>query len=178
MENIGINFYLRPKRYEYIDELNKKAIDSVNKIKKQYFNSIKELIESNKDIECYKDLLNLNKLKDVEDVFIFSGNNWTIDCPDIHICKLSYGWVPNFEVNNNFKSWDEFENFYLNNKEYFDIIDEYDTKINLVYFTQKCFEHLQNKDNFRSHLTETSQFFGINRWKDNIGFEWTNNNFS
>lgn len=169
---MSTNYYLRPIKYEHINKINENVKNKLSKIEKEYNKSIKELIIENNKIDVYKDLLD----KDNIDVKIVL--KYEVEIPDIHICKLSYGWIPSFQANANFKSWNEFESYYLMNKDYFDIVDEYDEKISLVYLYQKVFEHLNNKNNSKSHLElNECSYLGIKRWKDNYGFEWTDIEF-
>lgn len=170
---MSTNYYLRPIKYKTLDEINEKCENKLYRIEKEYNKSIKELIIENNKITAYKDLLDEDNI-DVKIVL-----KYKIEIPDIHICKLSKGWLPQFEANKNFKSYNEFELYYLMNKDYFDIVDEYNEKISLVYLYQKIQEHIQDKDNYRSHLEETSYWYGINRWidKDNNKIEWTDANF-
>lgn len=171
---MSTNYYLRPIKYEILDKINEDIRIKLSKLENEYNSNIKQLIIENSSIIPYNGLLNEN---DINTKIVL---NYEIEIPDIHICKLSYGWIPQFEANKNFKSYSEFENFYLENKNYFEIIDEYDNKYSLTYLYQKIQKHIQNKDNYRSHLEETCKYLGINRWKDknNDKIEWVDTNFS
>jgi len=63
----------------------------------------------------------------------------------IHLNKLSFGWRPLFESNNQWKSFDELELFYERNKDYITIFDEYRNKYSYDEYKNRLLDHLNAK---------------------------------
>lgn len=60
----------------------------------------------------------------------------------IHLNKLSFGWRPLFESNNQWKSFDELELFYEQNKKHIIILDEYGNEYNFDKYKNRLLDHL------------------------------------
>lgn len=104
---MSTNFYLRNKQ-EYI---RSQEINSNIKIK------IKEIIEEIKTIVDDED-----KVRRIQWDLEESAE---VGYEKIHIGKRSVGWKPSFERQEQFSSVKELKDFYYNNKEQYEIVDEY-----------------------------------------------------
>ena len=63
----------------------------------------------------------------------------------IHVCKLSWGWLPLFQRHKAFKTWAEFEEFYRSHSNHLSLIDEYDHFMTFDDFKTRVFEHAARK---------------------------------
>lgn len=63
----------------------------------------------------------------------------------IHVCKLSWGWLPLFQRHEAFKTWAEFEEFYRSYSNHLSLIDEYDHFMTFDDFKTRVFEHAARK---------------------------------
>ena len=63
----------------------------------------------------------------------------------IHVCKLSWGWLPLFQRHKAFKTWAEFEEFYKRHSDNLSLIDEYDHFMTFDDFKTGVFEHEARK---------------------------------
>ena len=63
----------------------------------------------------------------------------------IHVCKLSWGWLPLFQRHKAFKTWAEFEEFYRRHSNHLSLIDEYDHFMAFDDFKTRVFEHAARK---------------------------------
>ena len=63
----------------------------------------------------------------------------------IHVCKLSWGWLPLFQRHKAFKTWAEFEEFYRSHSNHLSLIDEYDHFMMFDDFKTRVFEHAARK---------------------------------
>ena len=168
---MGTNYYFRPKGFNEIDDLNS-SIDFIIKILKRfYLDKLNDILDKYK--ENYLDLLCLDNISDLEDKVKFTV--LSLDTPDIHICKISAGWIPLFESNPHYSNFEEFESFYEKNKDKLDLIDEYNRVIDFDYFKRNVFDRINNK-NYETHL-QYNNSYDISYYKDELGVEWTNSKF-
>lgn len=94
------------------------------------------------------------------------------DVTELHIGKRSVGWYPLFESSEYYSSVEEIKNFYLTNKDYLDIIDEYNRTYTLEELEDELFNW--NKDNLeaKSHLDLSPNYY-----LDKEGYEFLRNSF-
>lgn len=172
---MGTNYYFRPKGFTEIDRLNKNLKDSVSVLKEEYLNKLKELlVKTESQYKDYADLLYLTDISDLEDRVEFTVSEFEV--PDIHICKISAGWIPLFESNRFYSNFRELEKFYLKYKDNLVFVNEYDDIINFEKFKKDVFDRIDNK-NYQTHL-QYNNSYGIRYYKDEFGVEWTNTQFS
>lgn len=105
--NLSTNFYLRNKQ----EHMESQKINHKVKLK------IKEILEEIKVIVDDEDEINRIK-SNLED---FSEVRYEL----IHIGKRSAGWKPTFERQAQFSSVRELKDFYNNNQDRYEIVDEY-----------------------------------------------------
>ncbi len=173
---MGCNYYLRPKGYEPIKVINKTINDTLDNIVESYKYSIKKVIEEAEKISpLYKELFFTDLcIDDITHVL-----QWEVELPDLHICKLSYGWKPLFQKSKYFSTFKEFEDFYKLHTDIFDFVDEYDEIQDFEEFKEYVFEKVKDKKS-QTHLQYNGGLPGLSLeyTKDKDGIEWTNHEFS
>ena len=92
----------------------------------------------------------------------------------IHICKISAGWKPGFQRTEYFSSLDELKEFYKQNKDKYNVIDEYDEHIDFNALLEKCRQRYDDTKN-KSHLSEDCRKYYR---KCSSGYEWCGMEFS
>ena len=166
---MGCNYYLRPKGFEELDRLNEYNESALKTMEESYITTIEDILNKvYKEHQIYLDILDIHQ--NPKDIYFHI--HYPFERPDIHICKLSMGWVPLFEATKYYDSWDTFESFYILHKDEFDLVDEYDRVCMLEDFKNSVMERVQNKEN-QTHLVQEYQIYGIKYWKDSCGVEWT-----
>lgn len=104
-----------------------------------------------------------------------------IECNEIHIAKTSYGWKPLFERQlGRFSTIKELKQYYEDNSDMLEIIDEYDKAYTWDEFDKRVLQH-GNEDSY-SHLEYhgkdiTGNYsiwerLNVNNYIDCDGFEW------
>ena len=164
---MGTNYYFRPKGYDKLKELNVLTEKAMQDIQDNYINSINEMIkESNSISPLYEDLFNPS----YDECRV--NLHYLFEVPEIHICKISGGWVPLFEATKYYKSFKELEDFYYTYNAIIDIYDEYNNKIFFSSLKEKALK--MKKSATCSHLSEEFNTISfIKYWKDSDGLEWT-----
>lgn len=127
---------------------------------------------------------------DIEDIYskqigqlkddIYTNYNADSDMEDvtltmqfkIHICNTSYGWKPLFEANSYYNSLKSLQNFYNQNKQYLDCINEYNEYKDFNKLVTELKKMYKDK-NRSSHID-----CGMPIFKDEDGYEFTNMSFS
>ena len=172
---MGTNYYFRPKGFQKIDKLNENLRNSIEAIKNEYLNELKEiLVETESQYKDYADLLHLTDISDLEDRVEFTV--FEFETPDIHICKISGGWIPLFETTEYYHTLTELIEFYNKYKNKLNLINEYNEVINFDKFIKEVLDRTNNK-NYQTHL-QYNNSYGIYYYKDELGVEWTNSQFS
>ena len=172
---MGCNYYLRPRGFSRLNKVNKKLEEDLEKITEKYKNTVDGIIK----FACYKypfykDSLDLPDLSN-----LYSTMNWAVEEPDIHICKMSLGWMPCFQVNKYFNTLDTFIDFYKQHKNEFILMNEYNEKVTLKEFEEdlRYFKENAKPENNRVN----SSYYNTGRpsyYKDSYGFDWYDNDFS
>ncbi len=170
---MGTNYYLTPKGFDKIDEINKITLKTLNEIRDNYCKSIEELIEKTcKNHKIYKEVLELPDLDNIKCIL-----QWDIEIPEIHICKISAGWCPAFETTEYYNTFKGFKNFYDKYKDDFYITDEYNRQVTIDELEQIVTNAKRNAKEF--HTKYNSQYSSyVNYITDEDGFEWTSTHFS
>lgn len=172
---MGTNYYLRPKGFDKIEEVTSEVYKDIDYARIEYIKALGKIIEEAKKISpIYSDLLHLPTEEDLNQINI--ELQYEYDLPEIHICKVSGGWVPSFEANKYYKSFKEFEAFYSANKSFFDIYDEYDREVDFSDFKKMLFDWLN--DDLLSHSKYYPGHASIRYWRDDSGFDWIDSEFS
>lgn len=170
---MGTNYYLTPKGFDEIEEINKITLKALNEIRDSYCKNIEELIEkSSKNHNIYKEVLELPDLDSIKCIL-----QWDIEIPEIHLCKISAGWCPLLEATDYYNNFDDFKKFYEKYKDDFDITDEYNKHITIDEFESILTKAQQKAIEF--HEKYNSNFYenSIKYTTDDYGFEWTYNHF-
>ena len=106
---MGTNYYFVPKGYEQINLINKSTEEALKNIQDLYVKSVRNVIKYAEGLHpIYKELLNYEYSLDE----IYASLRWPVEIPEIHICKISAGWVPCFQTNKHFSTYQEFLAFY------------------------------------------------------------------
>lgn len=167
---MGCNYYLKPQGFGALRDLNKRTVSSLENITEEYKQAlIKMRDEANKISPLYSELLDIPSIEDIRVVL-----QWEMELPEIHICKMSMGWIPCFQNNKYFNSFKEFIKFYEDNKNVFTLVDEYDEVISLDKFVEDLYE-------FKNHALPTnkrSSYYDIRYTTDEDDFDWIDNDFS
>ena len=168
---MGTNYYFRPKTYK-----SKK----INNINDKYFKQIEGLYE--KYVNEYNKLYG-EMLIGTEDLFetetMLSDDEWEhhylpwLDSPELHICKISFGWKPLFQRTKYYKDLKSLKEFYQSNKDRICIVDEYGEKISLNNLIKEINERYKNQEN-QSHFKEYENRI----YFDDKGYEWNWHEFS
>ena len=168
---MGMNYYLRPKDYEHVDIINEVIKKTLLDIENDYKNTLKSIIVSaNLKHDIYREAL-AERIADVDNIRV--KLEWEFDIPEIHVCKLSGGWVPLFEETKYYKDYEGFKKFYNKYKDDFDFVDEYDEKVNIDEFDREVMSKIHEEN---SHLQFNNLDFKY--VKDKYGVEWVNVTFS
>lgn len=147
---MSTNFYLRSKKnYKYTKTYNENMKIRINAIMDQ----IEDIVDNSRETD---------KLRwQLEDLAYAEHE-------EIHIGKRSWGWKPSFEVQEHFSSVLELKEFYHNNKDTYDIVDEYGE----VYDWNGLVEELIN------WCPDGEERLGFDSYKDNNGYIWRRYEFS
>lgn len=164
---MGTNYYFVPKKFEKskirklhedysakLDELLKDYIKSYNKMYNEMSEKTNDLFE-NEELADYKDWYNYMHLAETE-------------YPELHICKISMGWKPLFQVTKFYSNVKELKEFYNKNKDRIHIEDEYGE----VQDINELFEFIDMKYKDKHNQIHTDAH------KDEQGYEWISNDFS
>ena len=166
---MGTNYYLRPKKFEKLTILNKNLELALDVLKDDYLANVSSLIrEAEKEHPEYKDMLKLP-----DELTFYIAPQYLYNDFDIHICKVSGGWIPSFEVNDNFTTYKEFKKFYLGHKDEFLLIDEYNKEIDLATLDSNLEYH---KLTALDKNKRTSNFYA-NLYTDEDGYDWIDCSF-
>lgn len=115
---MGCNFYFRPKNCEFINIINNTYDKILQKTLTEYKNAISPIF--NKLRDSYSEFLDLLQLPDLDFIKI-DLLKYSVEIPEIHICKLSCGWRPMLQSNKFYSNYNEFKDFYIKYKNVFDI---------------------------------------------------------
>ena len=126
------------------------------------------------DKEEMLDIIKEIRLKLPDELTFYIVPQYLYDDFDIHICKISDGWVPSFEVNDNFTTYKEFKKFYLDHKDEFLLIDEYNKEIDLATLDSNLEYH---KLTALDKNKRTSNFYA-KLYTDEDGYDWIDCNFA
>ena len=171
---MGTNYYLKPKGYDKLDWLNKSTNIFIESVLKSYKDELNKMIKESDEIcPIYQEILDR---ADPDNIQI--KLQYEFEEPDVHICKISAGWIPLFEKNKYYSNFKEFESFYKKYKKYFTFIDEYNREIDFNKFKVDIFKRVSDKSN-QTH-TQYNSFFNSEHqyYKDENGIEWIDNKFS
>lgn len=169
---MGTNYYFEPIGFDQINKINEIFVKSVEKLKEEYERQIEDIIDkNNKEHSLYRGFFRP-----------YFDTNYTLQhqefyVPDVHICKLSYGWVPLFEQNKYYSNIEQFKYFCETYQNDIVIKDEYDRVYSIEKFLDIVYDHLKN-NNKESHLQYNNSLLGIKYTKDPTGIEWANSEFS
>lgn len=104
------------------------------------------------------------------------------DATTIHIGKRSGGWLPIFQKTTYYSSVKEIKDFYIQNKNYLIIIDEYDMKYSLEELEAEIFDWNKDNPNAKTHLSLNRDIqYGTPQhlyYKDPEGYEFSSTEFS
>ena len=167
---MGTNYYLTPKKLDKILEINEITSKALNQIRDDYCKSINELFEkANKEHRIYKEVLDFPDTDDIR-----TKLEWEVEIPEIHICKVSYGWIPLFEKTERYGSFSDFKKFYEEYKNDFDLTDEYNKHLTIDELEEIVTTAKEKAQ--ESHTKYDSPYYHIEVDKD--GFEWSSTHFS
>ena len=167
---MGTNYYLTPKGFDKISDINKNTLKILNEIRNDYCKSIHELIDkASINHKIYKEALDIGNIDDINVKL-----EYEFEIPEIHICKISYGWCPSFESTEYYKTFDEFKEFYNKYKDDFDITDEYNKCLTIDELEHIATTAKENAKEFHSKYNSCGVAYYST---DNYGFEWTNTHF-
>lgn len=164
---MGTNYYFKPKKFEMdkIKMLHEDYTSKVDKLLNEYIKSYNKLCK-----KMSKETNDLFECEELEDY-----NNWwnymylaEIEYPELHICKISMGWKPLFESSKYYRSVQELKDFYENNKNRINIVDEYGE----IHDLDELFEFINIK--YKDKKSQTHE----DAYKDKQGYEWVSHNFS
>ena len=168
---MGTNYYLTPKGFDKVSEINKSTFKILNEIKNDYCKSINELVnKAYESHKIYKEVLDIGDVNNIDCRLIYD-----FEIPEIHLCKISFGWCPSFESTEYYRSFNEFKEFYNKYKDDFDITDEYNRYLTIDELEKIATTAKENAKEFHSK----SNSCGIIYYSvDEYGFEWTSTHFS
>ena len=170
---MGTNYYFTPKGFNDLDEINKITVKALNEIRNTYLTNVKNLIVSAKqNHSIYQEVLDTNE-ENIDD--IKAKLNWNYEIPEIHICKISYGWKTLFQATNMYSNLDELKSFYDKYNNDFIITDEYGSEFTLEDLVKKVREHDSLDSSKNTHLQYEGYF--LHYYIDKDGIEWTTNSF-
>ena len=107
---MGTNFYLRNKQeFQHSQEKNNVIELKINEMIQQ----IQTIVDEEEIVRRIQDELE---------------EHARVGYEKIHIGKRSFGWKPSFEKQEHFSSLRELKQFYHDNKDRYDIVDEYGRK--------------------------------------------------
>lgn len=167
---MGTNYYLKAKRFNELDNINKKLEDKLETIKEDYLSEVLKVI--NNALKTYP---NYKELFDLDELIVNIEVHYPIEVPDIHVCKMSLGWVPIFEKNEFYNNYKEFKAFYEKNKDILSLVDEYDREISLLDFETNL-EYFKLNASPLNSRQEDNYIFKIE--SDDIGYDWSYNEFT
>lgn len=171
---MGTNYYFVPKGYEQINLINKSTEEALKNIQDLYVKSIRNVIRYAEDLHpIYKELLNYEYSLDE----IYASLRWPVEIPEIHICKISAGWVPCFQTNKHFSTYQEFLAFYDLFKDIFTLEDEYHEVIDIEELKKDLFRHKEDALPQNDRMKYNSDYY-VSYKRDSDGFDWTNVDFS
>ena len=99
----------------------------------------------------------------------------TYEVDEIHLFKISSGWKPLFQTNENWSSVKELEDYYSKHKNILVFVDEYDEEQDFNKILKDVKNRYKDKNN-QSHIKESTTYFPI--FTDKEGYEFTNIEFS
>ena len=167
---MSCNYYLKPKGFDEINELNDNIEVELSKLTVKYIDDVNNITEKACNISpLYKELLDLPDLSD-----LFIQMQWPVELPEIHVCKMSLGWVPCFQSNKMYKTYKEFLEFYTKHKDIFTLINEYDEEIDLEKFKEDL-KYFKDKALPNNNRANNYNMYYIS---DEDGFDWIDNDFS
>lgn len=186
---MSTNFYLVPHRHIDIENNLYKLRDEYNEklrvLSEEYKEKIKDYVcELSKD----ESLVMSYGYNDDCDEFLTRlelPTLWEYSLPKIHIGLRSGGWKFLFQACDEFNSFEEFKNYYNENKNKLMIIDEYDKEYSLDEFIEEVNETYSKKDNI-SHIeyVKNNSFdyftfeFRSDYFVDDKGYEFSKRQFS
>lgn len=151
-----------------------------NDLKDEYDNKYYDLFNEYKDriVEEYNKQVKGTPLEDV-----YPDLDWvnqiqtfhTYETQEIHLFKISSGWKPLFQTNENWSSVKELEAYYNKHKNILVFVDEYDEEQDFNKILEDVKNRYKDKSN-KSHLDESTTYFPI--FTDKEGYEFTNIEFS
>lgn len=151
-----------------------------NDLKDEYDNKYYDLFNEYKDriVEEYNKQVKGTPLEDV-----YPDLDWvnqiqtfhTYETQEIHLFKISSGWKPLFQTNENWSSVKELEDYYNKHKNILVFVDEYDEEQEFNKILEDVKNRYKDKSN-KSHLNESTTYFPI--FTDKEGYEFTNIEFS
>ena len=94
-----------------------------------------------------------------------------------HICKISAGWKPLFQVTEEYRSLDELKEFYEQNKDRYSLVDCGDEPMDFYVLLEKCKQRHELVD-AKTHLSGEHSPYRQYYSMCPAGFEWTDVEFS
>ena len=151
-----------------------------NDLKDEYDNKYYDLFNEYKDriVEEYNKQVKGTPLEDVDPDLDWVNQIQTFhtyDVDEIHLFKISSGWKPLFQTNENWSSVKELEDYYSKHKNILVFVDEYDEEQDFNKILKDVKNRYKDK-NSQSHIKESTTYFPI--FTDKEGYEFTNIEFS
>lgn len=151
-----------------------------NDLKDEYDNKYYDLFNEYKDriVEEYNKQVKGTPLEDVDPDLDWVNQIQTFhtyDVDEIHLFKISSGWKPLFQTNENWSSVKELEDYYNKHKNILVFVDEYDEEQDFNKILEDVKNRYKDKNN-QSHIKESTTYFPI--FTDKEGYEFTNLEFS
>lgn len=151
-----------------------------NDLKDEYDNKYYDLFNEYKDriVEEYNKQVKGTPLEDVDPDLDWVNqiqSFHTYDVDEIHLFKISSGWKPLFQTNENWSSVKELEDYYNKHKNILVFVDEYDEEQDFNKILEDVKNRYKDKNN-QSHIKESTTYFPI--FTDKEGYEFTNLEFS
>ena len=164
---MGTNYYFTPKKFELgrVKKLHEDYSSRLDKLLNDYIKSYNKLCnEMSKETN---DLFEIEELPNYKDWYNYM-HLAEIEYPELHICKISMGWKPLFQVTKFYSNVKELKEFYNKNKDRIYIEDEYGEKQDM----DELFEFIDIK--YKDKKSQSHK----DAYKDEQGYEWVTNNFS
>lgn len=174
---MGTNYYFVPRKmnYDIFRNIHTEYQDKLDELVNTYIENVNN--EYNRQIEDTNDLYRNYGLRH-KDEWYTTPYLETVDYPEIHICKLSAGWKPILQANENYRDIESLRYFYENNKDNIKVMNEYDEDIKFEDLIKEIIDRTNNENN-QTHLKYNGFISAYQSYyTDSYGVEWTYTEFS
>ena len=156
---MGTNYYFRKKKIDetHIDSIAERFNADLESLFEKYYTEIKTALFD----------MNVDDLECLERPYTYYLPNHRDLFGDIHVGKISCGWKPSLHYNEHFRSFQELQQWYEENKHDYILINEYREEIQFDDFIKKVINR-NNDENNKKH----DNVLG------NDGYDWLSGWFS